>query len=178
VRQRADLEHWAAFGVSFTAFERLLTGLATGAHGRPPASVTVLGGDIHHSYLAAVELPRRADPPGATSAVYQAVCSPIHNRLPDSLRRGQELTTSWAGELAGRALAQLAGVARPQLRWRITRGPWFHNMLGVLEFEGRGARIRFERTGAGGGRGVGRLQSVGEFVIAKTSQSGQTVKSS
>jgi hypothetical protein len=138
----------------------------------------VLGGDIHHSYLAAVELPRRADPPGATSAVYQAVCSPIHNRLPDSLRRGQELTTSWAGELAGRALARLAGVARPQLRWRITRGPWFHNMLGVLEFEGRGARIRFERTGAGGGRGVGRLQSVGEFVIAKTSQSGQTVKSS
>jgi hypothetical protein len=177
VRQGADLEHWAAFGASFTAFERLLTGLATGAHGQPPASVTVLGGDIHHSYLATVDLPRAADPPGATSAVYQAVCSPIHNRLPDSLRRGQELTTSWAGELAGRALARLAGVARPELRWRITRGPWFHNMLGVLEFEGRGARIRFERT-SGGASGVTRLQSVGDFMIAKTSPSGQTVKSS
>jgi phosphodiesterase/alkaline phosphatase D-like protein len=180
VRQGADLEHWAAFGTSFTAFERLLTGLATGAHGRPPASVTVLSGDIHHSYLAAVDLP-----PGATgerSAVYQAVCSPIHNRLPDTLRRGQELTTSWAGELAGRALARLAGVARPELRWRITRGPWFHNMLGIMEFEGRRARIRFERTAADTTQ-TRRLQPVSEtelvdFMIAKTSQSGQTVKSS
>src|SRR5450755_3594659 len=57
VRQALDLEHWAAFGKSFAAFERLLTGLATGAYGKPPASVTVISGDIHHSYLAAVDFP-------------------------------------------------------------------------------------------------------------------------
>ena len=35
---------------------------------------------------------------------------------------------------------------KPELRWRITRGPWFHNMLSVLEFDGRQARIRSECT--------------------------------
>ncbi len=145
LRRAADLEHWAAFGKSFAAFERLLAGLAGGAHGQPPASVTILGGDVHHSYLAAVDFP--AGTP-ARSAVYQAVCSPIHNVLPHSFRLGQQLTTSRAGELAGVVLARLAGVRRPRIRWRITHGPWFHNMLGVLEFDRCQARVRFVRTGA------------------------------
>ena len=142
IRRELDLEHWAAFGASFGQFEELLTGLATGAHGRPPASVTVLGGDIHHSYLAAVDFP------GARprSAVYQAVCSPIHNVLPDRYRRGQQLTTSRPGGVAGRGIARLAGVRKPRIQWRITRGSWFHNMLAALEFDGRRARIRFDRT--------------------------------
>src|SRR6266571_3975672 len=76
LRRAVDLEHWAAFGTSFGQFERLLTGLATGARGRPPATVTVISGDIHHSYLAAVDFPRGTNP---RSSVYQAVCSPIHN---------------------------------------------------------------------------------------------------
>jgi PhoD-like phosphatase len=139
VRRAADLEHWAAFGESFTRFERLLTEVATGAHGRPPATVTVISGDIHHSYLAAVELP--AGTP-AGSAVYQAVCSPMHNALPRRLRRAQQLATSPAGQLAGRALARLAGVGKPQLRWRITHGPWFSNMLAQLEYDGPRARLR------------------------------------
>ena len=57
IRRAADLEHWAAFGESFARFEKLLTGLATGAHGQPPASVTVISGDVHHSYLAQVDFP-------------------------------------------------------------------------------------------------------------------------
>ena len=81
-------------------------------------------------------------------AVCQAVCSPIHNLLPQSFRRGQQLTTSRAGELAGGGLARMAGVRNTRIRWRITRGPWFYNMLSALEFEGRKARIRFDRTGA------------------------------
>src|SRR4029077_16656154 len=86
-----DLEHWAAFGRSFGLFERLLTGLATGEHGRPPASVTVLGGDTHHPSLAGVDFPPGTNP---RSSVYQAVCSPIHNTLPDQFRRGHQLNTS------------------------------------------------------------------------------------
>ena len=158
IRQAADLEHWAAFGTSFAAFEQLLTGLATGAFGAPPASVTVLGGDIHHSYLAAVGFPAGTHP---RSAVYQAVCSPIHNLLPSAFRRGQALATSRAGELAGRALAALAGVGKPQIRWRITHGPWFDNMLAALEFDGRTARIRFDRT-VPGASGSPHLQPVCE----------------
>jgi hypothetical protein len=143
IRRAADLEHWAAFGQSFRQFERLLAGLAAGRLGPPPATVTVISGDIHHSYLAAVDVPAGAT---ARSAVYQAVCSPIHNVLPASFRRTQRLVTSRPGELAGAALAALAGVRRPGLRWRITRGPWFHNMLAALEFGGRRGRLRLDRA--------------------------------
>ena len=48
--------------------------------------------------------------------------------------------------MAGTGIARLAGVRRPQIRWRITHGSWFHNMLSALEFDGRRARIRFDRT--------------------------------
>jgi hypothetical protein len=61
MRCAADLEHWAAFGKSFVEFGRLLTGLASGAHGQPPASITVISGDVHHSYLAAVDFPAGTD---------------------------------------------------------------------------------------------------------------------
>jgi len=125
VRRAADLEHWAAFGQSFAEFEQFLSGLAAGAYGPAPASVTVISGDVHHSYLAAVNFPPGTD---ARSAVYQAVCSPIHNLLPPRFRRGQRVITSHAGELACRMLARLAGVGKPEIRWRVTHGPWFHNM--------------------------------------------------
>jgi hypothetical protein len=143
LRQAVDLEHWAAFGKSFAEFEGLLTGLATGAYGSPPASVTVIGGDVHHSYLAPVEFPPGT---GARSAVYQAVCSPVHNVLPSRLRRGHRLATSRAGELAAAVLARLAGARKPRIRWRVTEGPWFTNMLSALEFSGRAARVRFDRA--------------------------------
>jgi PhoD-like phosphatase len=143
VRQALDLEHWASFGISFAEFERLLAGLAAGAYGAAPASVTVIAGDVHHSYLASVDFPAGTNPRGA---VYQAVCSPVHNVLPRSLRRGHRLATSRAGELAAAILARLAGARQPRIRWRLTHGPWFSNMLAALEFSGRAARIRFDRA--------------------------------
>jgi hypothetical protein len=143
VRQELDLEHWSAFGASFRRFEDLLTDLATGAHGAPPATVTVIGGDIHHSYLAAVEFPPGTNP---RSAVYQAVCSPFHNVLPAHYKRLHQLTTSRAGGVLGATLAKLAGASRPRISWRITEGSWFHNMLSALEYDGRRARIRFARA--------------------------------
>jgi PhoD-like phosphatase len=143
IRRAGDLEHWAAFGHSFTLFERLLTGLARGADGKPPATVTILGGDVHHSYLAEV-----ARPDGVTSptAIYQLVCSPIHNLLPDNFRELQRIVTSRAGAMIGATLARLARVPAPQLSWRITKGPWFPNMLAALDFDGRHARVRFDRS--------------------------------
>jgi hypothetical protein len=162
VRCAADLEHWAAFGKSFADFERLLTGLATGVHGQPPASINVISGDVHHSYLAAVDFPAGTD---SRSAVYQAVCSPIHNMLPHSFRRGHQLATSRAGELIGTTLAGLAGVSKPGIRWRITHGPWFNNMLCALEFDRRKARFRLERT-TPDAAGTPRLQPVCETELS------------
>jgi PhoD-like phosphatase len=158
VRQELDLEHWAAFGASFTRFEELLTDLATGAHGQPPVTVTVIGGDIHHSYLAAVEFPPGTNP---RSSVYQAVCSPIHNVLPEHYKRLHQLTTSRPGGVLGATLAKLAGARKPRLRWQITQGSWFHNILSSLEYDGRRARIRFARAVCDDAD-VPRLQSVCE----------------
>jgi PhoD-like phosphatase len=143
IRRAGDLEHWAAFGHSFTLFERLLTGLARGADGEPPATVTILGGDVHHSYLAEVARPDGVNSP---TAIYQLVCSPIHNLLPDNFRELQRIVTSRAGAMIGATLARLARVPAPQLSWRITKGPWFPNMLAALDFDGRHARVRFDRS--------------------------------
>jgi hypothetical protein len=143
LRRAVDLEHWSAFGTSFAEFEALLTGLATGQHGEPPASITVIAGDVHHSYLAPVDLRAGAH---ARSAVHEAVCSPIHNMLPDTWRLLYRLAASRPGELLAAAFARLAGVSRPRIRWRIAHGPWFDNMLAVLEFDGRAARVRFDRA--------------------------------
>jgi phosphodiesterase/alkaline phosphatase D-like protein len=143
IRRAGDLEHWAAFGRSFNAFEQLITGLATGTYGRPPASVTLLGGDVHHSYLAEVSLPAGTS---SETSVYQLVCSPIHNLLPNNFRQLQRIITSRAGAVVGGTLARLARVPAPQLSWELTKGPWFSNMLATLDFEGRRAKVRFDRS--------------------------------
>ena len=59
VRRALDLEHWAAFGDSFHKLVELVTQVAAGERGRAPATVLLLGGDVHHAYLAEVGFPRR-----------------------------------------------------------------------------------------------------------------------
>jgi hypothetical protein len=145
LRQAVDLEHWAAFGASFTAFETLLADLASHPAGTAPASVTVITGDIHHNYLAAVDLP--AASPGST-AVFQAVCSPMHNVMPETLRLPHQVLSSRLGSLLAATAARLAGVRMPRIHWRITDGPWFTTMVAELSYDGRRARIRFDRTTA------------------------------
>jgi len=56
LRQGIDLEHWAAFHRSFRQVCEMLAEVADGRRGRPPATVCVLGGDVHHSYLAEAHL--------------------------------------------------------------------------------------------------------------------------
>lgn len=141
LRRRLSLEHWAAFRRSFARFEQLLVGIAAGAHGRPPASVTVIAGDVHHSYLTGIELPGTP-----RTAVWQAVCSPFHQWVPPGDRRALRIgASSWGGRL-GTAVARLAGVRPPVLRWRFTQGPWFQNMVAVLDYDGRHAVVRFDRA--------------------------------
>jgi hypothetical protein len=141
LRHGGHLEHWAAFHRSFVQFEQLLIDLAAGSYGTPPASVTVISGDVHHSYLTEVSLPGKPK-----TAVWEAVCSPFHQWVPPEQQRALRLGgTAWGGRF-GTAVARLAGVRRPRIRWRITQGPWFANMLAMLEFDDRRAAIRFDRA--------------------------------
>src|SRR5918998_735686 len=141
IRQLLDLEHWSAFYASFARLAKLLRAVGAGERSNsPPASITVLSGDVHHGYLAEMDL-------GVRSAVYQAVCSPLRNPLgvPERLALGAGWTKR--GERFGKALARLAGVEEPPVRWSLTHEePWFENHVGTLEMRGREATLRVEKT--------------------------------
>lgn len=149
LRQKVDLEHWPSFDASFTEFENLLCGLVAGSYGTPPATVTVISGDVHHSYLSPVHVPR-PDGTGPETAVWSAVCSPIRNLMSDNLRRAYALAASPPGAVAASAAAWLIGARRPRIRWKTTAGPWFSNMLATLDYDGRSTRLRFDRSSASG----------------------------
>jgi hypothetical protein len=107
---------------------QLVTDLCQGRLGTPPASIGFLSGDVHFSYLARLT-PARA----GSTAVYQAVCSPIRNPLPRPIRLLNGVASFGAAGVVGRALARLARVPRAPLTWTLQGGPHFHNALGTLD---------------------------------------------
>jgi hypothetical protein len=144
IRQLFDLEHWGAFHDSFKDFTNLLRSVSSGdrSSGRPPASVLVLSGDVHHGYLAEVDF---GD--GVKSPVYQSVSSPLRNPLGIPERLVVRAGWTKGGDLVGKALARLAGVEEPNLRWSLThKEPWFANHVSTLEFRGREASLKVEKT--------------------------------
>jgi hypothetical protein len=143
IRRALDLEHWAAFNESFRRLEGLITELAAGRRGSPPATIVGVAGDVHHAYLAEVGFPRDA---GAESAAYQAVCSPFRNALDAHERTIVHMAQSPRTERLLRPLARAAGVPDPKLRWRLVQNPTFDNQFATLELDGRGAVLRIERT--------------------------------
>ncbi|MFG2641616.1 alkaline phosphatase D family protein [Streptomyces sp. NPDC048370] len=167
LRQRADLEHWAAFPSSFEALTRLLAEAGSGPEA--PATVCVLSGDVHHAYVAEPEWrpdgePRAegaegaASPVGAPEArVVQLTCSPLHNAIPRSVRLGFRFGWSRAGRRLGHALARHGRAGRPLIDWRRTGGPWFGNQLMTLTLHGRSAHLTLTQA-----RGKGRLVTVDE----------------
>lgn len=149
LRKSQNLGHWSAFPESFDRFADLLRSVAAGERGTPPASVTVLSGDVHHAYLARVGFP-----PGTPvkSPVYQAVCSPFRNPLDGKERRSVRFAWSKAGEALFRALARAAGAGEPQIAWSLAHEePWFNNQVATLEISGPSARLCLERTVPGDG---------------------------
>jgi hypothetical protein len=143
VRQGLDLEHWAAFDDSFERLERLLRAVGAGERGDPPATITMLGGDVHYAYLAEVGFPRGA---GVESAVYQATCSPFRNPLDSHERLAMRFGSTRAADVVGRALARSAGARRPSIDWRLAHGPAFDNQIATFEWEGRSAELKIERA--------------------------------
>jgi hypothetical protein len=150
IRQILDFEHWSAFHESFAGLAQLLRAVGAGERSEEhsPSSMVLLSGDVHHGYLAEMDLGA-----GVESAVYQAVCSPLRNPLgfPERLALGAGWTRT--GERVGKSLARLAGVEEPRVRWRLTHEePWFHNHVGTLELRGREATLRVEKTTPEDGR--------------------------
>ncbi|GGJ76616.1 alkaline phosphatase [Pilimelia anulata] len=142
LRLAVDLEHWGAFRASFDRLGALCAEI--GARDDGPATITVLSGDVHHSYVARVV-------PGVRTPVYQLTCSPLHNDVPGFMR--PFLRVGWwrTVAVAARAWARWLGLPRPSVRWRRMAGPYFDNAVATLELAGRTARVTVEGTTADGG---------------------------
>ncbi len=136
IRQAADLEHWAAFRSSFDR----LTAMIGRAAASGVATVTVLSGDVHHSYAARADLP--GDPP---ARVHQLTCSPVHNRIHWFVRPGFRLAWSRAARRLAERWALRAGAPPKPLSWQRLVGPLFGNTIATLDLHGRRAEAIFEQ---------------------------------
>ena len=144
VRRAIDTEHWPSFDDSFRKFERLLIGRATGERGvEPPATISVLGGDIHFSYGVAVE-PRGTQE--FTSRVHQIVSSPIRNILGASERRAMRFAESDTGRKVAEFLQRRVGRPPSDLCWDLDVDPIFDNTMAMIEFTGDRASLIMERA--------------------------------
>jgi PhoD-like phosphatase len=144
IRQAADFEHWAAFFESFLQLTDLIVGVAS----RPspgPATVTVLSGDVHHSYAARVELPGPD-----TARVHQLVCSPVHNYVPKVVKPVFKLGWSSGAARLTRRWARRSGSPELPIDWRNLSGPLFGNTIAALNLTGRRAEVVFEQPRAKG----------------------------
>jgi hypothetical protein len=141
VRRAIDLEHWAAFRRSFDRLAELFAHVGAGGEGRTaPATICVLSGDVHHTYVS------EADYPGPLeSRVYQLTCSPIQNTIPYLMRIVFRVGWSRSVERVMRLLDRVTGVPPVPIGWHHPTGPHFGNMLAALTFDGRTARVRLER---------------------------------
>jgi hypothetical protein len=143
IRRGLDCDHWGAFQRSFTRLTALLQEIGSGERGRPPASICILSGDVHHAYLAEVAFRRDAK---VSSAVYQAVCSPYRKALDAHERLAVKIGHSRPTEALVRTLAHTAGVEDPDIRWRFASGPYFDNQLATLSLDGRQATLTLSKT--------------------------------
>jgi phosphodiesterase/alkaline phosphatase D-like protein len=139
MRQGLDLEHWAAFGSSFKRLSGMVEEVAAGKRGRAPASIVFLSGDVHHAYVAELDV-------AGESTVLQAVCSPFRNPLDSREQRAVRAALSRPAARLTRGLARLAGVKNTPLRWQLCDGPWFDNQIATLTVEGRHARLAIEKA--------------------------------
>ena len=165
IRLAVDLEHWAAFRSSFDDLVGLLTEVAAGDRHAAPASILLLGGDVHCSYLEEVDLtsPRVA---GSDTRVHQLVMSPFRNPLQKSIRAVNRLSVREPVPALTRRLARAVGVREPEVRWRVTDGVWFHNGVMTLVLRGRRAAVRVEHaTVEWPGGGLGRFLTLVPGVV-------------
>ena len=146
LRRAVDFDHWAAFQFSFQRMRRLLEEIGSGQRGKPPASIVILSGDVHHAYLCDIAFKRNAE---MKSLVLQAVCSPYRNPLDERERKVVRAGFSRPFQILAHGLRRLAGAPDPGIRWRLLEGPYFDNQVGTVRLDGREAIVRLDKTVAG-----------------------------
>jgi hypothetical protein len=139
IRQKGDLEHWAAFPASFDRLTRMIASI--GRAGNAPATIAVLSGDVHHAYIA-----RATFPEPVTSAVYQITCSPVHNTVPWYMRWVFHAGWWTPPSRAARWLARRAGVPAVPVDWTKISGPHLGNAIATIELSGRAAVVTIEQS--------------------------------
>lgn len=148
LRRGADLEHWPAFILSFERLAGLLADLGSGRRTvAAPATICVLSGDVHHSYLCAADLSALAGADPMISQIYQVTCSPMRNWVPAMMRA--MFRVIWfppVARLVSLLLSRGAWVREPALSWRTIGGPFFGNAISTLLLEGRAARLVMESS--------------------------------
>ena len=144
LRRAVDLEHWAAYQLSFRRLVDLLCSVSRGLGGDPPASITILSGDVHTTYIADVDLGGAC----GASHVRQVVCSPFRNPLELRDRRVVKTTGSRGAAKLFARLARLAGVEPVDVSWKLATPRSFENSIGQLELEGRAAAVTLFQSGS------------------------------
>jgi PhoD-like phosphatase len=142
LRRAVDLEHWAAFNRSFEQLCEWLRTIGRGTEeARPPASILLLGGDVHCSSVSEVDLGIEK-----SSRVHQLICSPFRNPLSSKERRIVQATGSRAAAKLFALTARLAGVEPPSATWTPIRKPTFENAIGEIVLDGRTASATIRRS--------------------------------
>jgi hypothetical protein len=142
LRRAVDLEHWGAFQRSFEQFVDLLRAIGDGLGGEPPATVIILSGDVHTTYVAKVDLGADA----GRSTVYQIVCSPFRHPLTSSARRIVRATGSRLAASVFSRLSRLCKVPPPSATWTYAAQRTFDNSIGELELTERAATVTLYRA--------------------------------
>jgi hypothetical protein len=140
LREAGDFEHWPAFYKSFVRLGEMIARIAN--HPDGPSTISVLSGDVHHSYAARAEVDG-VSPTGAT--VHQLVCSPVHNYVPLFIK--PVFTLSWTRPAAAvtRWWVRRRGVPSPPMTWTDVCGPLFGNTIATVEVNDRTAEVFFEQ---------------------------------
>ena len=144
LRRAVDLEHWAAYELSFRRLIDLFRSISQGLGGDPPSSITILSGDVHVTYIAEVDLGRSS----RSTRIRQVVCSPFRNPLRVRERRVIRSTGSRGAARIFSKLARLAGVQPVAASWKLSTPRTFENSIGQLELEGSDAVVTLFCTGS------------------------------
>lgn len=158
-RRAVDFEHWPAFYRSFSRLAEMIHSVARHPHG--PTTISVLSGDVHHSYAARAEW---AGDSANTASVHQLVCSPVNNYVPMFVK--PVFTLAWTRPAArlARWWARRRGVPQLPLSWVNICGPLFGNTIATLLVDGRSAEVVFEQP-----RGPDALDEVGRVPLSRPS---------
>ncbi|OBK12583.1 alkaline phosphatase D family protein [Mycobacterium asiaticum] len=155
LRQGIDFEHWPAFYRSFVRLGEMIGRIAD--HPSGPATISVLSGDVHHSYAARAQL----DGLSADAAtVHQLVCSPVHNYVPQFVKPAFMLGWTRPAAAVTAWWVRRRGLPSPPFTWTNVCGPLFGNTIATLAVNDRKAMVVFEQP-----RGTTALEEVGRVSL-------------